>query len=173
MGKILKILFDIIWITVSLSPVFILYFLKNTQYGWHGSFIIFIYLIICYKIQQWLLLLYIKIGSKGDTLEVRENDISNGSFIFIPTYIAFFGIVVTFIADLHLFSLIFFVTVLLMLKIKYIYFSPFLYLMSYSFYWVTSIKNQKYLVISKQKDIKYKECFSSLVRLNNFSYLEL
>ena len=159
---------------MSLSPSFVLFFIKNNHINWYFiTCIVLIYLIASYKIQKSLLYLYTKIGSNNDTLEIKNNEISNGSFIFIPIYTAFYSLILVFLNDFNLFCIIFALTSILTLKIKYIYFSPFLYLLSYSFYWVTSTKNQKYLIISKQKDIKCKKMFSSLVRLNNFSYLDL
>lgn len=173
MGKLLKFLIDYIWVSLSLSAVFVLYMIKDSE---HINLILIllcavIYCILVYKLQVILLGIYTKLGTKNDTIKVLNNEIENASLICLPIYIGFCGLLV-YVVNKDMIILVFIIATLLFTKIKYIYFSPFLYF-KYNFYIVTSIKNQRYLLITTQKDIKTIESFTSLVRLNNFSFLEI
>ncbi len=52
------------------------------------------------------------------------------------------------------------------------YFNPFFLLFGYRFYEVVSGEGKKFTVITKKKDLKDIQKFSSLIRISNFSYIE-
>lgn len=169
----MKFLIDYIWVSLSLSAVFVLYMIKDSEHINLILILLFavIYCILVYKLQVILLGIYIKLGTKNDTIKVLNNEIENASLTCLPIYIGFCGLLV-YVVNKDMIILVFIIATLLFTKIKYIYFSPFLYF-KYNFYIITSIKNQRYLLITTQKDIKTIESFTSLVRLNNFSFLEI
>ena len=95
---------------------------------------------------------------------------------YIPVYIAYFVIAVS-INNLLIFSVVFILIYLLILKGKFSYFNPYLIFLGYHFYEVSIDSNQekyakyKLFLISKQaiKDVKI---HNELIRLNNFTFLD-
>ncbi len=113
-------------------------------------------------------------NTQSELMECSEVTIAEPKYI--PVYIAYFVIAVS-INNLLIFSVVFILIYLLILKGKFSYFNPYLLFLGYHFYEVSIDSNQekyakyKLFLISKQaiKDVKI---HNELIRLNNFTFLD-
>lgn len=113
-------------------------------------------------------------NTQSEPMECSEVTIAEPKYI--PVYIAYFVIAVS-INNLLIFSVVFILIYLLILKGKFSYFNPYLLFLGYHFYEVSIDSNQekyakyKLFLISKQaiKDVKI---HNELIRLNNFTFLD-
>lgn len=109
---------------------------------------------------------------KIDTLKVSEIKPVEG--VFLPVYIGLFVIALE-LGDSLTTETTFLVLFLFILWIYFesvSYFNPFFLFFRYRFYEVKSENNISFVLITKQKDLKKITTLESLIRINNFTFME-
>lgn len=165
---------------MALTPLIIIFILQN-QDVFHFSIAGNIMLASCIGIVASLIShCYIycvrKYNQDMQHEEIECNEIEIAEPKYIPIYIAYFVIAVS-IDDWLIFSVVFVLIYLLILRGKFSYFNPYLLFFGYHFYEVSIDINQskyakyKVFLISNQK-IKTMKKHSHLIRLNDFTYLD-
>lgn len=169
--------FYFIYVAMALSPLIIIFILKNNfneAIAIPNILCVLCIMILAYML-SYLYIFCIKKHNKdvqNEQMECSEIEIAEPKYI--PIYIAYFVISLS-INKLIVFCLIFALIYLLVLKGKFSYFNPYL-LFSYHFYEISINTNQKcakykVFLISKQKIKNITTC-NNLIRLNDFTFLD-
>ncbi len=131
-----------------------------------------IVVIITYVFTKLVLLACDKWSEKADTLIVKQ--IKPAEVFFLPVYIGLFVIALELrhlnCIEKYFFTFFLFVFWVFLENISY--FNPFFLFFGYRFYEVISENKLKLMVITKRKDLKKINKFNSLIRINNFTFLE-
>ncbi len=179
----LKTVFDFLWIISSMSPYLLFFKLSNIdakepinifnniQYGntllqtdYFVTAIVAFSSILFLQIYKW-----IEFKKANDSLTI--NSIKIAGPIYIPVYITYFVIAIN-ISNLTTFIWVSIILFLLISTTKVFYFNPILLLFGYHFYEIQDTNDTCLLLISKKNDLKGKQSFEKLYRLNNFTFLD-
>jgi len=138
----------------------------NISYVWFYSIagllevILFIkLLLICYT---WVI--------SSDTLKIKS--IKPAEQTYIPIYIGYFVIALG-IPDFEAFIFLTIVLIASIIKTKVFFFNILMLFLGYNFYEVISEKGVNILLITKKKDLKNISKFNELIRINNFTFLDI
>lgn len=171
-------IFYFIYIFVALTPLLIIFILKNEiQIILNHIFIAIILFIFSLVVSYFYIFLFKKYNKdkNSETMESIEVEIAEPKYI--PIYIAYFVIALSIPNNLLILSIVFIIIYLLIFKGRFSHFNPYLLFYGYHFYEVKIENNTKedakykLFLISKQK-IKNIKHHNNLIRLNDFTYLD-
>jgi len=110
---------------------------------------------------------------KYETDNIECEEISPWETSYIPTYIWFFLIVLGVQSISNGVIFIFILLFIIWLKLEKVsYFNFFWLILWYNFYQVKT-KKTLVIIITKEKSIKWKDIFDDLIRLNDFTFLQI
>ena len=101
--------------------------------------------------------------------------IKPAEWIFLPVYIWLFAVALSFSEDKLNIETIFLIILLFIfwLKLESIsYFNPFWLFLGFHYYEVESSNNITFILITKEKGLKYGKELNNLIRINDFTFLK-
>lgn len=190
----IKIICDFFWIITSIILYIVLFLLSsedilqskskfplfNISYifgkeGIKDAYLLSVCLVITGILLVLLLLKIYKHFIKSNET-FKAFSIKTAEPIYIPTYIGYFVLAIS-INDFFLFVIIGTILCYLLYKTKIFYFNPLLILLGYNYYEVNDQQGNSILLITKTKALKIStskgKSFENLIRLNNFTFIEL
>lgn len=139
------------------------------------AYLLAIYLVIIGIFLVWSLLKIYKHFIKANET-FKAFSIKPAEPTYIPTYIGYFVLAIS-IESTSLFIIIGSILCYLLYKTKIFYFNPLLILWGYNYYEAEDQQGNSILLITKNKALKIStskgRSFENLIRLNNFTFLEL
>ena len=183
-SRLLKVLFSMSsfsWVVLFLlvnSNFNIPYFsipLNWYSYLWEIPiyFLKYICIVIFTVFLSWFVLWLTKKLMKSEGWIKNIKTVKPMEWQFMPVYIWLFVVALSF--NNFSISTLFLIFILFILQLTFetvSYFNPFMILLWYRFYEIETDNNIVSIIITKTKDIKKIKEFKTLVRLNNFTFLE-
>lgn len=171
----MRIVYKILLTINSTILILFLYIVKGEVFLFKNDKIISISLYIVFICIYTFLCLHFMKFLTCDSIEGGITEISLANDAYMPSYLGYFFVALSIPdKDWITFWIVFLIINVFTFFSKSLYYNPLFLLFRYQFYYVSTEKQMKILIISKAKDIRGTDnlVFNNLRRISNFTFLD-